>query len=123
MKQKRGNRSPRGGSMKRVTHPATGALTPTGSEMASKRVQHTAATLADGRVPIAGGRDENETLLASTELYNPRTGSFVEATPMTRDRAYHRATLLGSGEVPISGGEFLTGGTAWQLETAEIFTP
>jgi hypothetical protein len=155
-----------------VFDPATGAFTPTGSEMASKRVQHTAVTLADGRVLIAGGRDENETplasaevydpatdrfeaveggmlgaryghsavllesgavllaggydetgTLASAELYNPRTGSFVEATPMTRDRAYHRATLLGSGEVLISGGEFLTGGTAWQLETAEIFTP
>jgi hypothetical protein len=50
--------------------PTTGKFSPTGS-MATARYGGTATRLSDGCVLIAGGMDDNTTLLASTELYQP----------------------------------------------------
>jgi hypothetical protein len=85
--------------------PATGALGATGS-MKIARTGHTATTLKDGRVLIAGGKGvyPNDGL-TSAELYDPRTGQFTETGSMTAARQNHTAALLSDGRVLIVGGE------------------
>jgi hypothetical protein len=56
------------------------------------------------------------TTLASAELYDPRTGKFVETGAMGTARAGHTATLLLDGRVLITGGD--TNGL-----TAELYQP
>ena len=69
------------------------------------RADHTATLLGDGRVLIAGGR-QYTTLLDSTELFDPATGTF-QAAPVTlrRPRAGHSATVLADGTLLIAGGD------------------
>lgn len=60
--------------------PTTGTFRPTGS-MATGRAGHTATTLADTRVLVTGGVAALSTsgpgpFLSSTELYDPRSGTF-----------------------------------------------
>ena len=66
--------------------PKTGTFSPTGS-MATVRDGHTATLLPDGRVLIAGGADAPDdglaaNILASAELYDPKTGTFSPAGSM-----------------------------------------
>src|SRR6266851_1812051 len=79
------------------------------------RADHTATLLGDGRVLIAGGR-QYTTLLDSTELFDPATGTF-QAAPVTlrRPRAGHSATVLADGTLLIAGGD--------DAGSAEIFDP
>ena len=83
--------------------------------MNQSRAGHTATLLGDGRVLIAGGRDDK-----SSELYDPESGQFVEGPEMVEARSGHSATLLPDGTVLIAGG--------WDpdykpLSSAEIFDP
>ena len=86
--------------------PESGTFTSTGS-MAVGRILHTATLLSDGRVLIAGGTDASGgggAATASTELYDPSTGTFTLTGSMASERADHTATLVASGEVLIVGG-------------------
>lgn len=76
----------------------TGLWAPTGS-MATRRDDHVAVRLADGRVLVSGGR-----FGASAELYDPATGTWSPAGRMTQYRSRFTATLLGSGTVLVAGG-------------------
>jgi hypothetical protein len=57
--------------------------------------------LADGRVLIAGGRDDEP--VATAELYDPATGKFSSVGSMSHARMFHTATLLQDGTVLIAG--------------------
>ena len=67
------------------------------------RAEHTATTLPDGTVLVAGGYNET-TVLASTERYNPASGVWTRTAPMNVPRSGHTATLLPDGTVLVAGG-------------------
>jgi N-acetylneuraminic acid mutarotase len=76
--------------------------------MTSRRSDHTATALADGRVLVAGGFDfpgPQLVYFASAEIYNPVTGTWTGTGSMADPRADHTATRLGEGVVGVSGGQ------------------
>ena len=53
---------------------------------------------------IAGGSDDNDVVLSSTEIYNSRTGRFSRGPRMTIPRYKHAAVALRDGSVLLVGG-------------------
>jgi len=86
--------------------------------MSDARADFTATLLHDGRVLVAGGTS-GAGILASAELFDPRTGSWFGAAAMSTPRASHTATLLNDGRVLLVGG-FGPGGP---LSGAELYDP
>src|SRR3954462_6489769 len=89
-----------------IFDPATGAFSATGS-MRDRREANTLTLLRDGRVLVAGGhhdRAPNTTVLASAELFDPRTGSFTPTASMSVRRAKHDAVRLADGNVLVMAG-------------------
>lgn len=86
--------------------PHTGALTRTGN-LGVARSGATATLLPDGRVLIAGGgtgEAAGRAALASTEIYDPGTGRFTAAAPLSQRRYKHGAVALPGGDVLVLGG-------------------
>lgn len=89
-----------------VWDPVTGTFSATGS-LGTGRYAHTATLLPDGRVLIAGGvsgGDGSFTLLATTETWDPATGSFSPGREMLEAHANHAAVGLSDGTVLVVGG-------------------
>ncbi len=99
-----------------VYDPKAGAFHPVG-EMHVPRHKHDAVGLHDGRALITGGADErdNEGVYDSTELFDPKSGTFALGPAMKRRRYKHQGTsvLLPDGKVLIAGG----------APQAEVFDP
>jgi len=69
------------------------------------RFKHTMITLPSGEVLVIGGTSDDRTLLASTEVFDPRTRRF-RAGPTTSAGRYKlagAATLLPDGRVLVAG--------------------
>ena len=78
-----------------------------GPAMSAARLDQTATLLADGRVLVAGGFGQlGQALrsLASAEIFDPTTNSWLNAAPMSVPRARQTATLLEGGRVLVVGG-------------------
>jgi hypothetical protein len=101
---------------------------PTG-EMTIVRTSHTATRLLDGRVLFTGGvkniLDQHHggvvevKHLATSELYDPASGTFLPTGDMVEGRFNHTATLLTNGEVLIVGGATVRGNS----DVAELYDP
>jgi hypothetical protein len=94
------------------------------SPMLAARADHSAVLLPNGTVLIAGGCTnvngcEGGSLSATTEIYDPKTGTFRHGPSMTVSRAGDQsATLLPNGLVLIAGGW-----GARPLASAELYNP
>src|SRR5215475_10799323 len=85
--------------------PASNTWATTGS-LANKRYNHTAVLLLTGRVLIAGGTGQLKRAsvkLASSELFNPATGTFSATGNLNTGRTQHTATVLSNGKVLAIG--------------------
>src|SRR5262249_28387836 len=110
--------------------PSSGTFTATG-DMNIGRAWHTATLLPDGTVLIAGGETENcgdrgcffAGTTASTEIFDPSTGTFRAITNMNARRELHTATLLNNGRVLIAGGIWYAGigDFRGRLASAELY--
>jgi len=100
--------------------PTSGTWTVTAS-MNGPRVESAFALLDDGRVLVVGGFDVPGTgrLLASAELFDPNTRSWIGAGSMSITRFDFTATLLANGQVLVTGG-LLPDGVA---SSAELYDP
>jgi uncharacterized repeat protein (TIGR01451 family) len=102
--------------------PTTLVVPPTfypGPNLNVGRSHHTATTLPNGKILIAGGGGWPGAL-ASAELFDPATKTFSPTGNMTTNRTDHAATLLPDGTVLITGG---LGTSPGLLQSAEIYNP
>jgi hypothetical protein len=94
--------------------PSTGRFWQLG-RLVTGRIEHTATTLPDGRILLAGGGT------STAELFDPAQGAFVPTGELRVARSGHTATLLSSGEVLVAGGRDPT--TWGALQSAELYDP
>jgi hypothetical protein len=113
-----GNSSGEGNSAE-LYHPASGSWSDAGG-MIEKRVHHAATLLSDGKVLLVGGYGwpsfDTPDRLASAELYDPGTGTWIAARSMNEPRAWITAVLLRDGRVLVAGGEV-------HIASAELYDP
>lgn len=105
--------------------PLTGSWTMI-NNLTFSRYRHTAFTLSDGKVLVAGGSAtnvNNENLSNTVELYDPLTQLWSLTGNITNGRFFHAGSLLPNGMVLLSGGVPLTGYTSPILNTVEVYNP
>jgi hypothetical protein len=116
--------------------PATGKFSVTGFMRIARTGQGT-ALLSDGRVLFAGGartllaKDQqgfyypgDDIVLASAEVYNPKTASFTLTGSMKIARDGPTATLLADGRVLVAGGSLVAAGSGSKpTASAELYDP
>lgn len=83
--------------------PDKGVFVRTRGSLATPRHDHTATSLRDGSVLVAGGNNGSRPV-SFTERYLPAEDRFVPARRMLFARQQHTATLLPDGRVLIVGG-------------------
>ena len=94
---------------------------PTGN-MNAPRNLHTATLLPNGKVLVAGGRDDvASSVLDSAELYDPATGTWSVTGRLIAARLGHTATLLPNGKVLVAGGQ--DNESLNIMDSAELYDP
>ncbi|MGW1992771.1 DUF6603 domain-containing protein [Embleya sp. NPDC001921] len=109
-----------------ILDPIAGTWSPAGTGPKTARAEHSATLLSTGSVLVAGGigvRGTGSTALSSAELFDPRTGKWSPAKPMTDARSGHRAAVLPGGRVLVVGGALATGGRPAALAFCESYEP
>lgn len=108
-------------------------------QMQDSRAFHNAVRLQDGRIFVCGGVQGplgtgpyHTKVLKSAEIYDPQTGSWSNAAPMSNFRAGSTANLLPDGRVFVAGGTKGDGQNrlysvddllTTSLRTTEIYNP
>ena len=103
-----------------IYNPTTDTWRPTGS-MRVPRLNHVAAPLPDGRVLVAGGVSVSDVvprLLDAAEIYDPVSGQWTAAAPMTRQRGTIQGVTLPDGRVLVLGANGFD-----QRLSSELFDP
>jgi hypothetical protein len=109
--------------------PTTATFTPTGS-LNTARDSQTATLLKNGMVLIVGGLTPTDIpgpeSTASSEVYNPATGTFTVSGNMHTPREDHTATQLNNETVLVTGGTLLAeslahGPEPFTLASAELY--
>jgi hypothetical protein len=83
-----------------------------------------AVLLPDGKVLVAGGVKGTQPTavnVASAELFDSSTGTWVATGSMSTDRNGHRLTLLASGQSLVEGGSSGGWGVCNDLTSAELY--
>jgi hypothetical protein len=90
-----------------IFDPHTGKWTPTGPMTAPRsEVEYASVLLPDGRVLVPGGYTAPHTPVSSSDLYDPRTGTWTASGSMSVVRAGHSSIVLrGNRGVLVMGGE------------------
>lgn len=74
-------------------------------DLSEARSFHTANLLPSGNVILIGGKsEERNTVLASAEIFNPRSGYFYSTGSLNISRWGHTATILPDGSIIVIGG-------------------
>jgi hypothetical protein len=91
------------------------------TSMNLNRVGHTGTLLSNGRVLVAGGRNDTGVINNESELYNPTNGTWGITGFMNTQRVGHASVLLNNGKVLTCGGlsVFYSG----YLSSAELYDP
>jgi N-acetylneuraminic acid mutarotase len=89
-----------------IFDPRTGQWTPTGPMTAPRsEVEYASVLLPDGRVLVPGGYTAPHTPVSSSDLYDPRTGTWTASGSMSVVRAGHSSIVLrGNRGVLVMGG-------------------
>jgi hypothetical protein len=93
--------------------------------MNSSRIYHSATSLADGTVLIAGGFPNitgSNNATNKAEVYTPSSRTFTLTGNMTVPRAYHSATMIYNGDILIAGGEDMDIYSSSFLSAAELYS-
>ncbi len=77
--------------------------------MTTARAGHTATFMPDKKVMIAGGQNDHEVVLATTEVYDPTKETFSPGEKMFTAREGHVATAIGDRHIIITGGSTRSG--------------
>jgi len=96
------------------------------TNLGEARTNHAAVLLNDGSsVLVMGGAGgpNADVSLATSELFDSRSGSWTPVGPIAGTRTGETATLLADGRVLIAGGERATKGSRTSLATAEVYDP
>jgi hypothetical protein len=86
-----------------IVNRGSGKVTDTAAPMLSAVGQHTATMLRNGKILIAGGRNQS-TISAALQIFDPSNGLYSSAGSLATARYGHTATLLNDGRVLIVGG-------------------
>ena len=90
-----------------LTVPAMAGSFSSAASLAIGRYYHTATTLPNGKVLVAGGNrpsGNSFVFIGEAELYDPATDHWSSAGTLVPPLAYHAATLLPNGKVLLTGG-------------------
>ena len=95
--------------------------------LAQKRRRHAAVMLSTGRVLAMGGTEQlsndGNTPLATSELYDPASGTWAAGAPLPVARVGHTATALKDGRVVVAGGEIVTATDQSPTDTSVFYAP
>lgn len=84
-------------------------------DMSVSRFYHTTTMLANGKVLVVGGYNNNYEELNSCELYDTASGTWSSTGTLKASRVGHTATLLANGKVLVSAG--------FTYDSSEIYDP
>ena len=88
------------------------AALPTAASMSTARVVPMAASLPNGRVLVFGGFDTSNTLLSTSEVYDPGSNSWSAGSKALAGQTEGDATALPDGRVLFTGGQDARGTTS-----------